>query len=229
VDPEQNSMTDLLPVLALGATTLGLGAAALAIAAALGLHRRWFGPRAPWSAPEAIDRLVFLAEVAKSEGLLVAESRVDAAAEPILARGLSLAAEGATSEQIASELNELVDAAGGTSSRPRILSFFSHAGGVGAAALLAIILAYKFEPERTPPSLAMAGVLGFLALAATGAFASGRRSALGNAAGRALAGTMQAVAASLIASGCDGASLRGHLSALLPPSQRGRVPMAEAA
>lgn len=226
--------SDLFPLLAVSAGSLGAAAVALAIAAVFRLDRRWFSRAVIHPPHDTIDRLAALADVAKAQGLLTAESRVDADAEPLLARGLRLAVDGIAPDEIARQLNETLDAQSDAPSwvaRILRLAHLSQAHTIAAVVLFGLMIANRFEPELTPAFTAGIAVLAFLALSTVACIAASLRPARAahGAAPGLLSATMQIVGATLIGSGCDGGEVRGRLSALLPPSHRASEALTRAA
>lgn len=213
----------------------GLGACGIALAAAQALNLpKHFAPKQPAPSPEdAVDRIAHVAEVARRQGLLAAESMVDAGREPILALGISLAIEGASPDTVRERLDTQVQAqvalparGGGplwSPSAPPVLI-------LGASGMvLAVILAFARDPVSLGmmPALVVLGVGGALTIGAS-VLGSRDRSHASKTDG-ALAALLEAAGAGMIRQGFDGSAVRAHLTGLLPPSSRPRMVPAKAA
>jgi flagellar motor component MotA len=216
-----------------------VGAGLLAVAAArflrLDLLLSRFANARTDSTGIVIDRLAAIADIAKEEGLLRAEAHVDQHAEPALARGLRSALDGADEQQINDAIHAAIDtvacpAPAGVCrilSEPRVPMMLAI---LGAGTLLLMMIGNASAPNAVP---AVGAALGFLLLIAASVLLTLQGPIAGRLAGlrrdAAFAAVLQARAVQLIVSGADGAKVRAALQAMLPPSHRPSVRIAQAA
>jgi chemotaxis protein MotA len=227
------SLEGVPTVLAIGLAAVGACGTALAAAHMLKLHRH-IAPQRPVRSPEeAVVRIAEIAEVARRQGLLTAESLVDAGREPILAMGISLAIEGAAPDVVRERLDAQVQARVALPVRgispfwgPSVSPVLALAA---AGMVLAVILAYARNPASlgTLSALAMLSVAGAMVVGVVVLGARDQSHASKN--DTALAALLEAAGAGMIRQGFDGGAVQAHLTGLLPPSSRPRVVPAKAA
>jgi chemotaxis protein MotA len=222
-------LQDVVGVIGLVAAAIGACVLAVVIARQSRLEavlRRWGGEDAP-EPRVVIAMLAECAEVARKQGLLALEGFVAQVREPILARGVSLAVEARTPEEIRDALHAEVEAlaarrAGAAASLGTVALCIR---GVGLAALTAVVVGASVlvvaGPEVLPaPGLLMGAGMAVGVLAGVGGGILGMRGERAQA-GNVLAGLLIAEGVALIRAGQDGWTVERALARLLPDEPQG--------
>ncbi len=223
-------------VVGLAAASVVAGALALLLVRSLRLERRLLRrvTQDSGSPTATIEQLVTLADLARAQGLLVAESRVDPAAEPLLALGLKLAADGVPADQMAEQLNQSLDARTLGSPVNRLLTdalgrWPSLLVAAGASILLMVLLSQARDPAAAPRFIVAAAAFIFLGAACANAVLPITSVDQASGPARLLCGVFQVLGATMIRSGSSGHAIRERLTGMLPPSSRPSIRVADAA
>lgn len=222
-------------ILSLSAVAVVSALFALWIAHLLGLHRKGRHGATSSRSPDAmVERLASLADVAKREGLLSLEEKLDPHQEPLVACAVALALEGAPMNKIQEALDAEVDAAAARRSGwARTFASISHLPYMltisGCALLLITLISHAQDPAGTGLISVSAGVglflMGLLMTAAVPALVSTLPE---HAAAQTYYKLLQSTGAILICSGADSHRVRTQLQGLLPQAC-GRSHLAKAA
>ncbi len=217
-----------------------------AVAAALSLIAIWIahllrvcflarhGVDAAPNPEAAVERLAALAEVAKREGLLSLESKVDPRREPLVSCAVALALDGAPLNKIRDALDAEVDAmASQKSAWWRVAATLPHLPGLctitGSALLLMTLIVHAQAPAGAGTVAVSAGAsllfMGFMLTAAAPVLALGSSA---HAAAETFSAIIQSTGAVLICSGADASQVRARLRGLLPAAS-GEASIARAA
>jgi flagellar motor component MotA len=209
--------------LLLGSVAAIAGALWVASRTGPGPFLRWILPPPEHAPGVDIERLASLAGIAKTEGLLSLESHIAGSGDEILETGLHFLVEGAPRPRIRRELELVLD---------RRISAETKAGGgrwtrvahivVLAAAIAGLVTAWRvgttapgYLPAVAAYLICMASLLG---LAFVGPLCDRSFAVAGS--GVALSGLLSLEALLLISDRADAATVRDHLTGLLPPSAR---------
>jgi chemotaxis protein MotA len=222
----------ILTVLAVTTAAIAASVIALVIAHFLRLPRLVRpGSPGPASARDMVERLVAVADVARTEGLLSAENQLDPGVEPLLSRGIAWAVEGRSLAEIREHLDHALEAEQGRGLFARLAAAIGTWRPVmviaAAVPVLLIIDGNILDPAGTAATTSLIAVLALVG--AIGAAASIPLTSPASDPARLLWGMLQVAAVGLIRSGQDGAATREALSAMLPGSNRVAQSRAKAA
>jgi chemotaxis protein MotA len=225
-------------VLGLFVAALILAAGALVLARGLGLQRL-AADRAgqPRTDPAVlVERLASFADVARREGLLSLESRIDVRREPLVACAIALAIEGANTGQIQETLDQEIQLRAGRGSPWSRFSgsLVVHVPTVlvltGASLLLITLITHAQNPAGAEVLTAGAAMLLLLiGVTLTGSAPLLVAHSAAHPGAAVLSALLQSTGSLLICSGADGRAVRAALLRLLPGQTGGTGQIARAA